>query len=64
MRIEEGVALPADERRALAALATSHRSVFELFEIKDQMLDVEDLIGGGARFAVHERPQAAGHDGG
>ena len=30
--IEEGAALPADERRALAALATSHHSVFELFE--------------------------------
>ena len=57
--IEEGVALPADERRALAALAASHRSVFELFEAKDQMLDVEDLIG-GARFAVHERRKPLG----
>ena len=27
-----GDALPADERRALAALAASHRSLFELFE--------------------------------
>src|SRR3954468_874015 len=52
--IEEGAALPADERRAMAALASSHRSVFQLFEAKDQLLDVEDLIG-GARFAVQER---------
>jgi len=57
--IEEGAALPADERRALAALATSHHSVFELFEVKNQVLDVEDLIG-GARFAVTERRKAIG----
>ena len=30
--LEEGAARPADERRTLAALATSHHSVFELFE--------------------------------
>ena len=57
--IEEGAALPADERRALAALATSHRSVFELFETTDEMLDIEDLIG-GARFAVRERRKPLG----
>ena len=33
--------------------------MFELFETKDQMLDVEDLIG-GARFAVHERRKPLG----
>ena len=57
--IEEGGALPAADRRALAALATSHRSVFELFEAKDQVLDVEDLVG-GARFAVQERRKPLG----
>jgi len=57
--IEEGVSLAPEERRALAALAASHRSVFELFETKDQMLDVEDLIG-GARFVVHERRKSLG----
>src|SRR3954464_13750584 len=31
--IGEGPAGPADERRALAALSSSHHSVFELFEI-------------------------------
>jgi hypothetical protein len=57
--IEEGAGLPADERRALAALATSHRSLFELFQTGDQLLDVEDLIGGG-RFAVQERRKPLG----
>ena len=45
--IEEGVALPPDERRALAALAASHRSVFELFEAKDQVFhppDARDVV--------------------
>ncbi len=50
---------PPTERRALAALASSHRSVFELFETKDQVLDIEDLVG-GARFAVHERRKPLG----
>jgi hypothetical protein len=57
--IEEGAARPPDERRALAALATSHRSVFELFEVSGEMLDVEDLLG-GARFAVRERRKPLG----
>jgi hypothetical protein len=59
LAIEEGGALPADERRALAALATSHHSVFELFETAGEVLDVEDLIG-GARFAVRERRKPLG----
>src|SRR5215831_624897 len=57
--IEEGGGLPADERRALAALATSHHSVFELFETAGETLDIEDLIGGG-RFAVRERRKPLG----
>ena len=57
--IEEGAAVPADERRALAALATSHHSLFELFATHDQLLDVEDLIGGG-RFTVQERRKPLG----
>ena len=61
--IEEGTALPADERRALAALAASHHSVFQLHEAQaqanEQRLDVEDLIG-GARFAVRERRKPLG----
>ena len=61
--IEEAVASPADERRALAALAASHHSVFQLFETKGQVLDCEDLIG-GARFAVTERRKTIGMTGG
>jgi hypothetical protein len=57
--IGEAAALPADERRALAALATSHHSVFELFATAGETLDVEDLIG-GARFAVRERRKPLG----
>jgi hypothetical protein len=57
--VEEGGALPGDERRALAALATSHRSVFELFETSGEVLDIEDLVGGG-RFAVRERRKPLG----
>ena len=57
--IEEGAGLPADERRALAALASSHHSMFELFATAGEMLDVEDLIG-GARFAVRERRKPLG----
>jgi hypothetical protein len=57
--LEEGAARPADERRTLAALATSHHSVFELFETSGEMLDVEDLIG-GSRFAVRERRKPLG----
>ena len=57
--IEEGAGRPADERRALAALAASHHSVFELFGTAGDLLDVEDLIG-GARFAVRERRKPLG----
>jgi hypothetical protein len=48
-----------NERRTLAALATSHRSLFQHFATADHMLDIEDLVG-GARFAVHERRTTVG----
>jgi hypothetical protein len=57
--IGEGNGLPADERRALAALASTHHSVFELFGTEGELLDIEDLIG-GARFAVRERRKPLG----
>jgi hypothetical protein len=50
---------PAAERRALAHLATSHRSLFELAGVEDRVLDVEDLVG-GARFQVTERRKTIG----
>ena len=52
-------ALPGAERRVLASLAATHRSLFELHGIADHLLDVEDLVG-GARFAVRERRNPLG----
>jgi hypothetical protein len=54
-----GRARPVEERQALAALATSHRSLFQLFTTEDRVLDIEDVIG-GARFTVHERRRTVG----
>jgi hypothetical protein len=52
---------PPDERRALAALAASHRSLFELGHAADgdRLLEVEDVIAGG-RFSVQERRSTVG----
>jgi hypothetical protein len=47
------------ERRHLAALASSHHSLFELYGVAEHVLDVEDLVG-GARFQVHERRKTMG----
>jgi hypothetical protein len=52
-------ALPPEERRGIAQLAASHRSLFELHKVGDHELDVEDAIG-GARFAVTERRKTLG----
>ncbi len=57
--IETGGARPAEERRALAHLASSHRSLFQLASSADRVMEVEDLIG-GARFSVLERRNMAG----
>jgi hypothetical protein len=57
--IEAGAALPAAERRMLAHLASSHRSLFQLGEAADRVLEVEDVIG-GARFSVIERRNTVG----
>ena len=50
----EDKALTADDRRGVALLAASHRSLFELHAIAGHELDVEDVVG-GARFSVTER---------
>jgi hypothetical protein len=52
--IESALALPAGERRMLAHLASSHRSLFQLASAADRVLEVQDVIG-GARFSVLER---------
>jgi hypothetical protein len=57
--IETGVAAPAEERREMAALATTHRSLFQLSASAERVLEIEDLIG-GAQFSVLERRNTAG----
>ena len=43
----------------LAHLASSHRSLFQLADAADRVLEVEDVIG-GARFSVLERRNTVG----
>ncbi|HXJ20222.1 MAG TPA: hypothetical protein VMT03_08315 [Polyangia bacterium] len=50
---------PAEERREMAALASTHRSLFQLASAAERVLEIEDLIG-GARFSVLERRNTAG----
>ncbi len=57
--IDTGAARPAAERRVLAQLSSSHRSLFQLGAAADQLLEVEDVIG-GARFSVVERRTTVG----
>jgi hypothetical protein len=47
------------DRRGLAALASTHHGLFELYSVADRVLDVEDLVG-GARFQVTERRKTIG----
>lgn len=58
LRALESAREPA-ERRALASLAASHRSLFDLAAVDGRNVLLEDLIG-GARFAVAERRSTAG----
>jgi hypothetical protein len=55
----EGASLSDDERRAVAALASSHRSLFQVTAVEEGAVDLRDLIGGG-RFSVRERRSTAG----
>jgi hypothetical protein len=48
-----------EDRRRLAHLAASHRTLFELYGVVNRVLDVEDVIG-GARFQVVERRKTIG----
>lgn len=55
---------PDDETRlALTRLATSHRSVFDVAQVTDATVLLEDVIG-GARFIVHERRSTVGFEAG
>jgi hypothetical protein len=51
----------ADERRALACLAASHRSLFDIAAVDGRTIHVEDVIS-GARFAVVERRSTIGFE--
>jgi hypothetical protein len=51
--------LPVEERRTIALLAASHRSLFELHEVNERTMDLEDVLG-GARFLVTERRHTIG----
>jgi hypothetical protein len=57
--LEAGASLPPEERKALASLASTHRSLFQLYAETDRVLDLEDVIG-GARFRVRERRSTVG----
>jgi hypothetical protein len=57
---------PADEanagrRMALARIATSHRSLFDIAEVKGNRVELEDVLG-GARFSVVERRSTIGFE--
>ncbi len=51
--------LPVEERRTIALLAASHRSLFELHLVDERTMDLEDVLG-GARFLVTERRHTIG----
>jgi hypothetical protein len=57
--LDDDRALPVEERRTIALLAASHRSLFELHEVDDRTMDLEDVLG-GARFLVTERRHTIG----
>ncbi len=57
--LDQDPGLSAAERRTLSLLAASHRSLFELHEVDDRVMDLEDVLG-GARFAVTERRNTIG----
>ncbi len=55
----DGQALAPAERQALAYVAASHRSLFEVENVQPGQISVRDLIG-GARFDVSERRSTIG----
>jgi hypothetical protein len=59
VQVLDDPALPVEERRMIALLAASHRSLFELHQVDDRTMDLEDVLG-GARFLVTERRHTIG----
>ena len=56
---QELPSLTDDQRLALAALAASQRSLFQVTAVEDGTVDLRDLIAGG-RFTVRERRSTIG----
>jgi hypothetical protein len=52
---------PEETRKALAAIATSHRSLFDLAAVENGTVELEDVLG-GARFKVVERRSTVGFE--
>jgi hypothetical protein len=51
----------ADRRMALARIATSHRSLFDIAKVEGNRVELEDVLG-GARFSVVERRSTIGFE--
>ena len=52
--LDDDRSLSDEDRRTVALVAASHRSLFELHEVDDRVMELEDVLG-GARFSVVER---------
>jgi hypothetical protein len=59
--LEGGTGYSAEERRALAWIAASHRSLFDLADVASGRILLEDVIS-GARFSVRERRSTVGFE--
>jgi hypothetical protein len=59
--LEGSGSFAADERRALAWIAASHRSLFDLTDVAGGRILLEDVIS-GARFSVRERRSTVGFE--
>jgi hypothetical protein len=55
--------LPADRCAALASLAASHRSLFDIAQVDGNVIELEDVLG-GARLRVVERRGTVGFEAG
>jgi hypothetical protein len=53
--------MPADRSEALASLASSHRSLFDIAHVDGNIIELEDVLG-GARFRVVERRGTVGFE--
>jgi len=52
---------PTDRAEALASLASSHRSLFDIAHVDGNVIELEDVLG-GARFRVVERRGTVGFE--